>query len=315
MVSSRRRIFTREGTVTRATLFLLSAALASAQTKLPPAATHKVDFLKDVQPLLAQKCYSCHGEEVQQSGLRLDRRQLALRGGDYGPVIMPGKSAESKLIRRVVNGDGGLQMPPTGPLSDEEIGILRAWIDEGADYRLEIEEAPAKPVDPKLAKLIAAVRSSQVDAVERLLAENNELIRAGDRAGSTSLHHAAGFGSPAMVKMLVDRGAEVNAANKRKSTPLFWALPDETKVRPLIEHGADVNGQPIDGRTPVYQAALMGDGVRILKFLLEKGGAPDVKTITGMTPLMAAASRANVEAMRILIERHVDVNARNGAGA
>ena len=293
--------------IKRTILFLLSVASGFAQTK--------VNFIRDVRPILAQKCFSCHGEAAQQAGLRLDRRQQALRGGDYGPVIVPGKSAESKLIRRVVNGDGGLQMPPTGPLSDEEIGILRAWIDEGADYRLEIEEAPAKPVDPKLAKLIAAVRSSQVDAVERLLAENNELIRAGDRAGSTPLHHAAGFGTPAMVKLLVDRGADVNAGNKRKSTPLFWALPDETKVRLLIEHGADVNGKTIDGRTPVYQAALMGDGVRILKLLLERGGAPDVKTITGMTPLMAAASRANVEAMRILIERHVDVNARNGAGA
>src|SRR5262249_58625285 len=107
----------------RATLLLVLGALASAQTKLPPPANFKIDFEKDVQPILAQKCHSCHGDEVQQSGLRLDRRQNALRGGDYGPVIIPGKSAESKLIRRLVNGDGGLQMPPTGPLSDEDIGI------------------------------------------------------------------------------------------------------------------------------------------------------------------------------------------------
>ena len=133
----------------RATLLLLTAAVAYGQIKLPPAANVKVDFLKDVQPILAQKCHSCHGDTVQQSGLRLDHRQNALRGGDYGPVIVPGKSAESKLIRRVVNGDGGLQMPPTGPLSDDEIGILRAWIDQGADFVLEVEEAPAKPAKAK----------------------------------------------------------------------------------------------------------------------------------------------------------------------
>src|SRR6476659_971074 len=92
----------------------------AAETKLPPPVNRPVDFEKDVQPLLAAKCFSCHGEEVQQSGLRLDRRQLALRGGDYGPVIVTGKSAESKLIKRVANGDGGLQMPPTGPLTEEE---------------------------------------------------------------------------------------------------------------------------------------------------------------------------------------------------
>ena len=71
----------------RAVLLILVGILASAQTKLPPPANIKVDFEKHVQPILAQKCHSCHGEEVQQSGLRLDRRQPAMRGGDYGAVL------------------------------------------------------------------------------------------------------------------------------------------------------------------------------------------------------------------------------------
>ena len=67
-------------------------------------------------------------------------------------MIIAGDSANSKLIRRVANGDGGLQMPPTGPLSNEEIGILRAWIDQGADFRIQVQDEPApKPIDPKLA--------------------------------------------------------------------------------------------------------------------------------------------------------------------
>jgi hypothetical protein len=134
----------------RGTLLLVILSLAFGETKLPPSANKKIDFEKDVQPVLSQKCYTCHGEDVQQSGLRLDKRQNALRGGDYGPVIIPGNSAESKLVRRLVNGDGGLQMPPTGPLSDEEIGILRAWIDEGAEFRTDVQEKePARTVDPK----------------------------------------------------------------------------------------------------------------------------------------------------------------------
>src|SRR5438105_2932726 len=129
----------------------------AAQSPSPDPAARTVDYLKDVKPLLAQNCYGCHGPDVQQSGLRLDLRQNALRGGDYGPVIIPGKSAESRLVRRLVNGDGGLQMPPTGALSDDEIGILRAWIDQGADFRIQVQDdAPAKPVDPKLAALITA---------------------------------------------------------------------------------------------------------------------------------------------------------------
>src|SRR3954454_20127183 len=125
------------------TILFLFVCVAVAQTQLPPPAKGKVDFQKQIQPLLAEKCQSCHGVEVQQAGLRLDTRQLAMRGGDYGPVILPGNSAGSKLIKRVFNGDGGLQMPPTGPLSVEEIALLRAWIDQGAEFRIDVpEEAP-----------------------------------------------------------------------------------------------------------------------------------------------------------------------------
>jgi hypothetical protein len=59
-----------------------------------------------VQPLLARRC---HGPDVQQSGLRFDKRRNAMRGSDYGPVIIPGKRAESRLIRCVVNGDEDFQ--------------------------------------------------------------------------------------------------------------------------------------------------------------------------------------------------------------
>ena len=298
----------------RSTLFLLTVSLAFAETKLPPAANRKIDFEKDVQPILSQKCHSCHGEDVQQSGLRLDKRQNALRGGDYGPVILPGNSAASKIIRRLVDGDGGLQMPPTGALSDEEIGILRAWIDQGADFRIQVQdEAPAKPVDPKLAALITAVRSGDTKAVGQLIAASPELVNAHDQAGATPLHHAAGFGNLATMKLLLDHGADANAGNKRKSTALFWSLHDEAKVRLLLDHGANIAARTIDGRSPVYQAASMANAVPVLRLLLDKGADPNVTTLNGMTPLMAAA-RGNIEAARLLIERKADVNGRNAAG-
>jgi len=60
---------------------MLSSAFG--ETKLPRSTNRKIDFEKDIQPVLSQKCYSCHGEDAQQSGLRLDKRQNALRGGDY----------------------------------------------------------------------------------------------------------------------------------------------------------------------------------------------------------------------------------------
>lgn len=299
----------------RVVFSLLFLAGAFAQTKLPPPASKKIDFVVDVQPILAQKCYSCHGEEAQQSGLRLDRRQAALRGGDYGPVINPGDSEHSKLIRRVANGDGGLQMPPTGPLSEEEIGILRAWIDQGADYRIQVEqEPPPQRIDPNLSRLVTVVRSKDSKAAEKLLSANPDLVKAHDASGATLLHHAAGFGDVATMKLLLDKGADPNAVNKRKATAIFWALHDEAKVRLLIARGAAVNVKSIDGRSPLYQAAAMGDPIRVVRLLLEKGAAPNAKTLTGMTPLMAA-SRASVETMHELIDKGADVNARNAAGS
>ncbi|HYI29876.1 MAG TPA: ankyrin repeat domain-containing protein, partial [Bradyrhizobium sp.] len=291
------------------------AAPVAAQGQLPPAASRTVDYDADVRPILAQNCYSCHGLEAQQSGLRLDLRQNALRGGDYGPVITAGNSADSKLIKRLVTGDGGLQMPPTGPLSDEEIGILRAWIDQGPDFRTQIRpEAPPAPVDPKVAAVIAAVRSRDRATLETLITADPALVTSKDASGSSPLHHAAGFGTLDILASLIDKGAHVNAKNRRGSTPLFWALDDEAKVRLLVSRGAAVNIKQVEGRTPVYQASLLGNGLPVLRFLLDNGGDPNVATLIGLTPLNGAALRGDVDAIRLLIDRGAIVDAKSGAG-
>jgi ankyrin repeat protein/mono/diheme cytochrome c family protein len=295
-------------------LFLMMPSPLGAQTQLPPAASSKVDYTEHIRPLLSQHCYSCHGPEVQQSGLRLDLRQPALRGGDYGPVIVPGNSAESKLIRRLANGDGGLQMPPTGALSDDEIGILRAWIDQGAEFRTEIAEVPPKPVDPALAAFISTVRSADRKTVEKLIVDDPEIVKAKDPAGSTPLHHAAGFGTLDVVQLLLDKGADINAKNRRSSTPLHWAIHDEAKVRLLLSRGAAINAKQIEGRTPLYQAAMIASGNAVLRLLLEKGADPNLATLIGQTPLNAAAVRGDTEAMLLLIEKGAKVNVKNGAG-
>jgi hypothetical protein len=110
----------------------------AADTALPPAAKIKIEFARDVEPLLARRCVLCHGPQQQMSGLRLDQKDAALKGGASGSDILPGKSAESRLIRLVA----GLEkkvMPPVGArLTAEEIGLLRAWIDQGVDWSSKV---------------------------------------------------------------------------------------------------------------------------------------------------------------------------------
>jgi mono/diheme cytochrome c family protein len=92
-----------------------------------------VDFVAEVRPIFQKHCYECHGGTKRKSGLRLDVREAALKGGDnHGPDILPGKAKESPLIHFVTTTDEDEMMPPEGRLSDAEIAILTRWIDEGA---------------------------------------------------------------------------------------------------------------------------------------------------------------------------------------
>ncbi len=107
----------------------------SLAVDLPPVADHEVYFERDVRPLLDKHCVACHGSEKQEAGLRLDQRQAAMQGGDSGKSIVPGKSAESRLIEYVAGIDPDRVMPPEGQrLTAPEIGLLRAWIERGADW-------------------------------------------------------------------------------------------------------------------------------------------------------------------------------------
>ena len=109
--------------------------LAKDFRPLPSAAKREVDFAKDIRPLFRESCYKCHGASRKESGLRLDRRDDALNGGDGGPAFVAGNSSESLLIKYVAGIDPDVVMPPEGDkLTDEQIGLLRAWIDQGAKW-------------------------------------------------------------------------------------------------------------------------------------------------------------------------------------
>ena len=130
-----------------ASVFLVLNSIVFAESKLPPPAERKIDFVKDVRPLLQKHCLQCHGEKKQESGLRLDGKEAALRGGDFGKVIEVGNSAKSRLIAFVAGTDPQKVMPPEGaPLKPEEVGILRAWIDQGLTWPEGDSPQEAKPL-------------------------------------------------------------------------------------------------------------------------------------------------------------------------
>jgi len=105
------------------------------KSKLPPAIDRQIDFMKDVRPILEKSCYACHGPEKQKNGFRLDVREVALKGGDDGLDIIPGKGAESPLIHYVAGLVEDRVMPKKGDrLTPLQVATLRAWIDQGAHW-------------------------------------------------------------------------------------------------------------------------------------------------------------------------------------
>src|SRR5262245_24740293 len=123
--------------------WFLPAFLLFLPGRVPAA--EPIDYARDVKPVLARHCYACHGPEKQRSGLRLDTCAAALKGGNNGPAIVPGKSDSSRLIKAITAADNVPVMPPKEPrLSTAEIALLRAWIDAGAP-------APADEVAAKTA--------------------------------------------------------------------------------------------------------------------------------------------------------------------
>ena len=95
----------------------------------------KVDFDQDIYPILNRRCFSCHGVRHQRGGLRLDHRASTVKGGNSGLAIVAGDSEASLLIQLVRGRDDGKVMPPNGDrLSEDEIALLRSWIDQGASW-------------------------------------------------------------------------------------------------------------------------------------------------------------------------------------
>ena len=118
----------------------LEAQMASLTAKLPAVAKKTVSYSKDIKPLFEKTCLNCHGPKKRPKGkFRIDTRELALKGGSEGVAIIPGKSDKSPLTYYITYQVVDYEMPPEGKkdypkLTKEQVGLVRAWIDQGVKY-------------------------------------------------------------------------------------------------------------------------------------------------------------------------------------
>ena len=175
---------------------------------------------------------------------------------------------------------------------------------------------PAVPTaaEPSPEPLFQAIRTGNIVQISRALASGIS-ARAVDGNGTPALMSATSFCDAAVLKLLLDRGADPNATNKAGATALMWAIPELTKVKLLVARGANVNARSGDlGRTPLLVAAGYPNTADILRILVRKGADIKAKDKEGMHALGRAVLHADVENVRFLVENGSDMSDRSGFG-
>ncbi len=158
------------------------------------------DFVRDIQPILRDTCYSCHGEKKQKGKLRLDSKPLALQGGTSGISIKPGDSKHSYFMQRIRGEGDETQMPEKAdPLTPQQIALLERWIDAGAAWPDSASVANAtikkhwayeKPVRPSVPTFDSAAQSSWVrNPIDAFILErlNQEKLKPAPEAEKATL--------------------------------------------------------------------------------------------------------------------------------
>ncbi len=191
-------------------------------------------------------------------------------------------------------------------------------------------------------KFYSAIRDNNLTQLKTLL-DDKSSVNVADDHEITPLMYAAENGSVEAMRLLLDRGADVNAQNAFGSTALMWSVSDAAKVRLLLDHGAEVSTAARSGRTALIIAAFTNPSAEVVRLLLAKGAKVDVMdkrhvtpmnaatfgndtattrllldagadietadTFIGLTPLMNAAGNRNVDAVKLLLAKGAKVNA------
>jgi len=268
----------------------------------------KVDFARDIQPLFRQNCIGCHGPSQANAGLRLDRRSSVMKPGSRR--VMPGSLENSFLLYRISGTEFGMQMPPTGPLKTEQIQLIKAWIEQGAQWPDALaNDVEPQPLDPKALAMVESLRAADRAAFNKAVAADAKLLNARGPEGSTPFMYAVLYTDAATLEKLIKQGADPNKRNDAGATALMWAALDLEKTRVLLSHGANVNAKSEDNRTPLMVAASRPGNVETVKLLLSRGANPNptANPAAESSPLLEAALAGDADILQTLLDKGAEL--------
>jgi mono/diheme cytochrome c family protein len=187
----------------------------------------KIEFTTQIQPILSENCYACHGpdEATVEGGLRLDVREYALKGGDNGKAIIPGNADASILMKRIAHLDPDEVMPPSDKkkrLSPEQVDLIRQWITEGAEWGTHWAfKSPARPNVPQVKN--AAWMKNPIDAfvMARLETEGLSPSPAADSATLLRRFSLDLIGLPPSLEELAAAGEAEKEIERLIASPHF----------------------------------------------------------------------------------------------
>jgi hypothetical protein len=294
----------------------------------PLFAQEKVDFQRDIRPILSNKCFKCHGPATQEAGLRLDDRDRATRR----KVIVPGKPADSKLIARVLLDDDERMPPPevSEALKPAQVALLKKWIAEGAEYTPHYAF-----IKPKQAALPALKNQSwarnPIDffILARLEKEGLRPSEEADRPTlirRLSLDLLGLLPTPAEVKAFAD---DTSPDAYEKLVDRLFASPHygERQARNWLDLAryADSNGYTIDGKRSIWPwrdwvITAYNKNLSFAQFTIEQlagdllpGATKDQIVATGFHRNTAFNEEGGANPEQFRVERTVDRTNTTGA--
>lgn len=299
----------------------------SSAASLPEPASHEIIFPKEIKPVLERSCIQCHGGDKPKGNFRMDSREALLKGGESKEAaIVPGKSASSQLVRFAADAVSEMEMPPLEKrdrfpkLTEREIGLLRGWIDQGAQWPdgvtltaplvglADKEQAFAKAQPASLPVFEMIRRGDQSGIVQTL--KNPTALSARDESGNTPLIQAAFYLEARQLALFLDKGADINATNNAGVTALMKAVWDLKKTRLLLKHNPNLNVASQKGNTALIIACYGYGAAPVIKELLAHGADVQAANAVGGNAVTAAAESGDVEVLGILLDHGGNPNSK-----